>query len=42
MYSTLGEIDIAPRKMGASPGKALKSGKPSSAMFTLPDDPRNL
>src|SRR5208282_5710187 len=42
MYSTLGEIDIAPRKCAPAPGMHLKSGKPSSAMFTLPEDPRNL
>jgi hypothetical protein len=42
MYSTLGEIDIAPRRCAPTPGMHLKFGKPSSAMFTLPEDPRNL
>src|ERR1700675_4716268 len=42
MYSTLGEIDIAPRKCAPTPGRHLKFGNPSSAMFTLPEDPRNL
>ena len=42
MYSTLGEIETAPRKCGPGPGMHLKSGSASSARFTLPDDPRNL
>src|SRR6266852_3586506 len=42
MYSTLGEIDIAPRRCAPTPGKHLKFGSPSSARFTLPEDPRNL
>ena len=42
MYSTLGEIEIAPRRCAPSPGRHVKSGKPSSARFTLPDEPRNL
>ncbi len=42
MYSTLGEIESAPRKCAPSPGKHLNSGSPSSARFTFPDDPRNL
>src|SRR5262252_6080276 len=42
MYSTLGEIDKAPRKCAPSPGKHLKSGSPSSARFTFPEEPRNL
>src|SRR5215470_3239914 len=42
MYSTLGEIDIAPRRCAPGPGMHLKLGRASSAMFTLPDEPRNL
>src|SRR5580704_12032341 len=42
IYSTLGEIEIAPRRCAPGPGMALKFGSPSSARFTLPDDPRNL
>src|SRR3979490_346912 len=42
MYSTLGEIAVAPRRCAPTPGMHLKFGNPSSAMFTLPDDPRNL
>src|SRR5580765_7140998 len=41
MYSTLGEMDNAPRKCAPSPGKHLNSGSPSSARFSFPDDPRN-
>ena len=42
MYSTLGEIEIAPRRCGPGPGSAVKSGSASSARFTLPDEPRYL
>ena len=42
MYSTLGEIEIAPRRCAPGPGRQLKSGSASSARFTLPDEPRNL
>src|SRR5882724_11801101 len=42
MYSTLGEIESAPRKCAPSPGKHLNSGSPSRARFTFPDDPRYL
>ncbi len=42
MYSTPGEIEIAPRKCGPSPGMHFNSGSPSNAKFTFPDDPRNL
>src|SRR4029079_17597718 len=42
MYSTLGEIEMAPRRCAPGPGRHLKSGSPSSAMFTLPEEPRNL
>src|SRR6266508_6071780 len=42
MYSTLGEIDSAPRRCGPSPGRHVKLGSASSARFTLPDDPRYL
>src|SRR5215469_6966562 len=42
MYSTVGEIEIAPRRCVPAPGRHLKSGSASSAMLTLPDDPRNL
>src|SRR2546430_3775053 len=42
MYSTPGEIEIAPRKCGPSPGMHFNSGSPSSPKFTFPDDPRNL
>src|SRR5688572_9874059 len=42
MYSTLGEIDTAPRRCGPGPGRLVKSGRASSARLTLPDDPRNL
>src|SRR6185369_13043815 len=42
MYSTLGEIEIAPRKCAPGPGSDLKFGRPSSARFTLPDEPRYL
>src|SRR6267378_4718486 len=40
MYSTLGEIDMAPRRCAPTPGKHLKFGRPSSALFTFPEDPR--
>src|SRR5579863_723758 len=42
MYSTEGETEIAPRRCAPGPGMHLKFGRASSAMFTLPDDPRNL
>src|SRR5689334_16598322 len=42
IYSTLGEIEIAPRKCAPCPGSDLNSGRPSSARFTLPDEPRYL
>jgi hypothetical protein len=42
MYSTLGEIEIAPRRCGPGPGMAVNSGSPSRARFTLPEDPRSL
>src|SRR2546423_3625475 len=42
MYSTLGEMDIAPRRCAPGPGMHLKFGKPSRAIFTLPEEPRNL
>src|SRR5213594_2949038 len=42
MYSTLGEIEIAPRKCAPSPGRHLNSGRPSNARFTFPDEPRYL
>src|SRR6185437_12221640 len=42
IYSTLGEIEIAPRRCAPGPGRHLKSGSASRAMFTFPDDPRNL
>ena len=42
MYSTLGEIEIAPRRCVPAPGRHRKSGSASSARFTLPEDPRNL
>ena len=42
LYVTPGLIDIAPRKCGPAPGRALRLGKPSRARFTLPDDPRYL
>src|SRR5579862_5153516 len=42
MYSTLGEIEIAPRKCAPGPGIALKFGRASSARFTLPEEPRYL
>src|SRR5947199_9949866 len=42
IYSTLGEIEIAPRRCAPGPGMHLKFGSASSARFTLPDDPRYL
>ena len=42
MYSTLGEIEIAPRRCAPGPGSDVKSGRPSRAKLTLPDDPRSL
>src|ERR1700676_3439368 len=42
IYSTEGEIEIAPRKCAPGRGMHLKSGRASRAMFTLPDEPRNL
>src|SRR5882724_506303 len=42
MYSTLGEIESAPRKCAPSPGRHLNSGRPSNARFTFPDEPRYL
>src|SRR2546427_206779 len=42
MYSTLGEMEIAPRRCAPGPGKQRKSGRASSARLTLPDEPRNL
>src|ERR1700752_3759614 len=42
MYSTLGEIEIAPRKCAPGPGSDLKFGRPSRARFTFPDEPRYL
>ncbi len=42
MYSTPGEFEIAPRRCAPGPGIDLKSGRASSAMLTLPDEPRNL
>src|ERR1700689_188022 len=42
MYSVEGEIEIAPRRRAPGPGRHLKSGRASSARFTLPDDPRYL
>src|SRR6266550_8973887 len=42
MYSTLGEIEIAPRKCAPGPGMQVKFGRRSSARFTLPEEPRNL
>src|SRR6476646_5141053 len=42
IYSTLGEMEIAPRRCAPGPGRHLKSGSASRAMLTLPDDPRNL
>ena len=42
MYSTEGEIEIAPRRCAPGPGIDLKSGSASSARLTLPEEPRNL
>src|SRR5215510_991620 len=42
MYSTLGEIEIAPRRCVPGPRRHLKSGSASSDRFTFPDDPRYL
>src|SRR5215467_15045118 len=42
MYSTLGEMDNAPRRCAPSPGMHLNSGSASSARFTFPEDPLNL
>jgi phytoene dehydrogenase-like protein len=42
LHHYMGEIEIAPRKCGPTPGSDVKSGSASSARFTLPDDPRNL
>src|SRR3989449_1029694 len=42
MYSTLGEMEIAPRRCAPGPGKQRNSGRASSARLTLPDEPRNL
>src|SRR6476660_3538000 len=42
MYSTVGEMEIAPRRWGPLPGRHVKFGSASSAMLTLPDEPRNL
>src|SRR5208337_1292041 len=42
IYSTDGEIEIAPRRCAPGPGMALKLGSASSAMFTLPEEPRYL
>ncbi len=42
MYSTLGEIEIAPRRCAPGAGHAFEFGSASSAIFTLPDEPRNL
>ena len=36
------EADRAPRRCSPAPGRQVKSGRPSSARFTFPDDPRNL
>src|SRR6185437_5589305 len=42
MYSTVGEIEIAPRRCAPAPARHLKSGSASRARFTFPDEPRNL
>src|SRR5438876_9752969 len=42
MYSTEGEMEIAPRKCAPGPGMHLKSGSADNAMFTLPEEPRYL
>src|SRR5215475_16078796 len=42
MYSIDGEMEMAPRRCGPSPGKHLKFGNASRARFTFPDEPRNL
>src|SRR6185437_7274482 len=42
IYSTLGEMAIAPRRCNPGPGRHLKSGSASRAMLTLPAEPRNL
>src|SRR2546422_1030440 len=42
MYSTLGEMEIAPRRCAPGPGKQGNSGRASSARLTLRDEPRNL
>ena len=42
LHHYMGEIEIAPRRCGPGPGRHVKSGRPSSARFTLPDEPRNL
>ena len=43
MYSTLGEIEMAPRRCAPVPGQAREVGQAvESARFTLPDEPRSL
>src|SRR5882672_3508799 len=42
MYSTDGEIEIAPRRCCPGPGREVKSGRASRARFTFPEEPRNL
>ena len=42
MWSTDGENLIAPRRCSPGPGRQVKSGRPSSARFTLPEEPAEL
>ena len=37
-----GQNEIAPRRCSPAPGRHVKSGRRSTARFTLPDEPRNL
>ena len=42
MYSTPGDMEMAPRRCRPSPGRQVKSGRPLRARFTFPEEPRNL